>query len=172
MRILVSGATRTLKRYAGKFSDWLGVLLTPNDWASVASVIATGLPWAIDNAAYSGFNAVAFRGLLRRAATTDTSKLLFVSVPDIVGDCWATRAAFDRWQGEIRGLGLPLEQMEVAVLDSAISSVFRRNRALDRFDSAKLEEIVAELKKLHSELQRLNNQFAVNASHQALQLQF
>ena len=66
----------------------------------------------------------------------------------------------------LRVLDLPLEQIEVAVLDSAISSVFRRNRALDRFDSAKLEEIVADLKKRHGELRRLNSQFAVNASHQ------
>ena len=50
--------------------------------------------------------------------------------------------------------------------DSAINSVFRRNRALDRFDSAKLEEIVADLQKRHGDLRRLNSQFAVNASHQ------
>ena len=66
----------------------------------------------------------------------------------------------------LRALNMPLEQIEVAVLDSAISAVFRRNRALDRFDSAKLEEIVADLKKRHGDLRRLNSQFAVNASHQ------
>jgi hypothetical protein len=66
----------------------------------------------------------------------------------------------------LRILDLPLEQIEVAVLDSAIGAVFRRNRALDRFDSAKLEEIVADLKNRYSELRRLNSQFAVNASHQ------
>jgi hypothetical protein len=66
----------------------------------------------------------------------------------------------------LRVLDLPLEQIEVAVLDSAIGAVFRRNRALDRFDSAKLEEIVADLQKRHGELRRLNSQFAVNASHQ------
>ncbi len=52
------------------------------------------------------------------------------------------------------------------MLDHAINSIFRRNRALDRFDSAKLEDIVADLKKRHGDLRRLNSQFAVNASHQ------
>ena len=66
----------------------------------------------------------------------------------------------------LRILDMPLEQIEVAVLDSAIGSVFRRNRALDRFDSAKLEDIVADLKNRHGDLRRLNSQFAVNASHQ------
>ena len=69
----------------------------------------------------------------------------------------------------LRILDLPLEQIEVAVLDSAIASVFRRNRALDRFDSAKLEEIVADLQNRHGDLRRLNSQFAVNASHQGFE---
>ncbi len=66
----------------------------------------------------------------------------------------------------LRALDMPLEQIEVAVLDNAIGAVFRRNRALDRFDSARLEEIVAGLKKRHGDLRRLNSQFAVNSSHQ------
>ncbi len=66
----------------------------------------------------------------------------------------------------LRVLDMPYEQIEVAVLDGAIGSVFRRNRALDRFDSAKLEDIVADLKTRHGDLRRLNSQFAVNASHQ------
>ena len=35
----------------------------------------------------------------------------------------------------LRALDMPLEQIEVAVLDSAINAVFRRNRALDRFEA-------------------------------------
>ena len=66
----------------------------------------------------------------------------------------------------LRILDMPLEQIEVAVLDGAIGSVFRRNRALDRFDSAKLEDIVADLKDRSGDLRRLNSQYAVNASHQ------
>jgi hypothetical protein len=66
----------------------------------------------------------------------------------------------------LRILDLPLEQIEAAVMDNAINSIFRRNRALDRFDSAKLEDLVRELKKLNGDLRRLNSQFAVNASHQ------
>ncbi len=69
----------------------------------------------------------------------------------------------------LRILDLPLEHIELAVLDSAIASVFRRNRALDRFDSAKLEEIVADLQNRRGDLRRLNSQFAVNASHQGFE---
>jgi hypothetical protein len=66
----------------------------------------------------------------------------------------------------LRVLDMPFEEIEVAVLDNAIGQAFRRNRALDRFDSAKLEELVDDLKQRNLSLRKLNSQFAVNASHQ------
>jgi hypothetical protein len=67
----------------------------------------------------------------------------------------------------LRLLDMPLEHIEVAVLDAAIDRVFRRNRALDRFDSARLEAVVADLNERYGDLRRLNAQYAVNACHQA-----
>ncbi|WP_088348388.1 MULTISPECIES: AAA domain-containing protein [Rhodomicrobium] len=66
----------------------------------------------------------------------------------------------------IRLVDLPLEQIGIAVLDAAIDRAFRRNRALDRFDSARLEDIVEDLKQRHADLRRLNGQHAVDACHQ------
>ena len=66
----------------------------------------------------------------------------------------------------LRLVDLPLEHIEVAVLDGALDRVFRRNRALDRFDSVKLEGIVKDLNARYAELRRVNARFAVNACHQ------
>ena len=66
----------------------------------------------------------------------------------------------------MRLLDLPLEHIEVAVLDGAIDRVFRRNRVLDRFDSARLEGIVKDLSARYADLRRVNAKFAVNACHQ------
>ena len=65
----------------------------------------------------------------------------------------------------VRLLDLPLEHIEVAVLDGAIDRLFRRNRALDRFDSARLEGIVKELNARYATLRGINARFAVNACH-------
>jgi hypothetical protein len=66
----------------------------------------------------------------------------------------------------LRVLDLPLEHIEVAVLDAAIERVFRRNRALDRFDGDRLEGIARELGARYAELRGVNARFAVNACHQ------
>ena len=58
MRLFVSGATDTLRRY--RDSAHLGILLVPGAGNSLPSVLATGLPWAADNAAFSGFDPAAF----------------------------------------------------------------------------------------------------------------
>jgi hypothetical protein len=66
----------------------------------------------------------------------------------------------------LRHLDLPFEHIETAVLDGAIDRVFQRNRALARFDSARLEEIVGELSERSDDLRRINGQYAVNVCHQ------
>jgi hypothetical protein len=66
----------------------------------------------------------------------------------------------------LRLLDLPLDHIEVAVLDTAIDRIFHRNRALDRFDSAKLEGIAGDLATRYAELRRINARFAVNSCHQ------
>src|SRR4051812_30917069 len=103
--ILVSGSTATVKRLVNSETN-LGILLTPNNRNGVGSVLATGLPWAIDNGAFSGFDADRFRWLLARAA--GKPRLLWVVCPDVVADAAATLARFDEWQPELRAAGVPV----------------------------------------------------------------
>lgn len=104
MRLLVSGATRTLKRYAG--SDHLGFLLTPRAANSVATIKELGLPWGADNSAYSGFSEGRFTNMLDRIETVPG--LLWVAAPDVVEDMEATLRLFDAWQPRLAARGLPV----------------------------------------------------------------
>ncbi len=106
MRILVSGSTKTVAALAPRWPGHLGILLTPGNWNTVDSVVATGLPWGIDNGAYSGFDADAFRCLVARAA--GQPRLLWVVCPDVVGDARGTAALHARWEPELRCAGVPV----------------------------------------------------------------
>jgi hypothetical protein len=106
VRILVSGSTRTVGRLAAAWGQHLGLLETPACGHSLRSILAVGLPWGIDNGAYSGFDADAFRRLLRRAARAPG--LLWVVCPDCVGDARGTLARWREWEPELRAAGVPV----------------------------------------------------------------
>jgi hypothetical protein len=106
MRILVSGSTRVVRDLAEHFPDRLGILLAPANGNTVASVVKTGLPWAIDNGAYSGFDEARFLRLLERAV--GQPGCLFVVAPDVVGDAKATLAQWPWWSALIRSRSLPV----------------------------------------------------------------
>jgi hypothetical protein len=96
VRLLVSGSTRTVRDLAGRYPDVLGHLLTPRNRNSVASLLATGLPWGADNGAFSGFEPALFRRFLRRVG--DKPRCLFLAAPDVVGQAGATLARFREWR--------------------------------------------------------------------------
>src|SRR5688572_7510803 len=104
MRLLVSGATDTIRRH--RDSPHLGVFLFPAAGNSMPAVLATGLPWAADNAAFSGFDPAAFCALIARLA--GQPGCVFVACPDVVGDAPATLGLFARWQPVLAALGLPV----------------------------------------------------------------
>ncbi len=106
MLMLVSGSTRTVRDLAAAGTGGLGILLTPNNGNSVGSVVATGLPWAIDNGAFSGFNADKFLKLIDKAI--GKSHLLWVVCPDVVGNAEATLAHWPWWSAQIRARALPV----------------------------------------------------------------
>lgn len=107
MRLLVSGTTRTMGDQIKRYGQYLGWLTTPRAGNRLAGPISTsGLPWAIDNGAYSGLDEAAFRRLLQRSKRR--SGCLFVVVPDVVADARATLEMFERWKDEVRGYGHPL----------------------------------------------------------------
>ena len=95
MKILVSGATRTIERLAaGRYRQHLGHLLQPNQGNAVASLARTGLPIAADNAAFSGFDEGRFLAMVERVKPFAP---LWVVVPDLVGDCRGTISMFDHY---------------------------------------------------------------------------
>lgn len=106
MMIFVSGATATHRRYAhtGRF----GHLLTPSNGNSMRAILATGLPFACDNDAFTkpGFSPDGFRRLLVKAGGQPRCR--FVACPDVVGDAKATLERFDAWAPEIAAAGLPV----------------------------------------------------------------
>lgn len=106
MILLVSGSTRTVRGLASAWPRRLGHLLTPANGNRPPAILATGLPWAIDNGAFSGFNAAGFRRLLRRVWCLP--RCLFVVCPDAVGDAVGTLALFREWRGEVAAAGHPV----------------------------------------------------------------
>jgi hypothetical protein len=104
MRLFVSGATSTLRRHPDR--DRLGVLLVPAAGNSPKTALDLGLPWAADNAAFSGFDPGAFCGLLARIGRSPGCR--FVACPDVVGDAVATLALFRVWAPVLRAVGLPV----------------------------------------------------------------
>jgi hypothetical protein len=58
------------------------------------------LPFAIDNGAYSGFDASSFERILKRELKA-RDLCRFVCVPDVVGSARRTREVFDYWYSQI-----------------------------------------------------------------------
>jgi hypothetical protein len=95
---LASGSVALVARLAGEGNP-LGHMMTPRN-TNLAAAVRTGLPFALDNGAFAGFDAARFRRSL--AAVRGLPRCLFVVCPDVVGDARATLAAFWRWGPEVR----------------------------------------------------------------------
>jgi hypothetical protein len=106
MRLLVSGTMKMVRTLAGRYAANLGILLAPANRNSVRSVVKLGLPWAVDNGAFSGFDEARFLRLLDRCQ--GQPGCLFVVAPDVVVDAKATLAAWPWWSVLIRARGLPV----------------------------------------------------------------
>lgn len=98
MLLFVSGATTTVRRYPG-----IGELIVPaakNDPESLRLV--PGL-WAMDNGAYSRFDATLFMEMLH--AFHGRKGCRFVTAPDVVADAHETLKRWPFWSAVIRGAG-------------------------------------------------------------------
>lgn len=84
----------------------LGRLAVPKDHARMAETAAAGIPWAADNAAFSGFDADAFCRMLDNLVGVSGGR--FVVAPDVVGDAAATLDRFANWGPQLRAAGLPV----------------------------------------------------------------
>ena len=99
MKLLVSGGTVEVRRLLGH--PCLGVLITPTAGNNPPD---SGVTWAADNAAFSGFDDCRFRRMLKKIKGRDDCR--FVAAPDVVGDHLQTRKQWSEWAPMIRGYGL------------------------------------------------------------------
>jgi hypothetical protein len=110
MRILVSGASATVRDLAAVYPDHLGVLQTPHNGNRLCSL---PLPWACDNAAFSRPDDDRFWRLAIEAwGMNRHSPPLWVAVPDVVASHTQTLRLFgwwrDYWQSELGQIPFPL----------------------------------------------------------------
>ena len=106
MRFLVSGSYAKVLPLAAENPDRWGLIMTPSNNNTPASAAASGLFWAADNGAFSGFDPARFRRFLGRLA--GLPRCLFVACPDVVGDARATLARFGEWGAEVAACGQPV----------------------------------------------------------------
>ena len=93
--LLVSGATKTVNRLIGHPN--LGVLLSPGKGLNASP--PRGVFWACDNGAFSGFDDVGFRDMLKKIQNRPGCR--FVVCPDVVADHEATLKLWHEWSGRI-----------------------------------------------------------------------
>lgn len=104
--LLVSGATDTVRRYS--HDPNLGRLLTPDTGNSIQELADCGLPFGVDNAFFNNPRPSAYLKMLDKVAVQDRTRMLWVSVPDVVGNHAATVEFFRVWAPELVGRGLPV----------------------------------------------------------------
>lgn len=97
MLLLVSGATRFPR------SETVGHLIVPRQWNLADALDLQPGTWAMDNGAFSGFDAGAFVRMLERFH--HLSGCLFVTAPDVVADAASTLALWPFWSQLIAGVG-------------------------------------------------------------------
>jgi hypothetical protein len=98
MILLVSGATATVRKWPD-----VGELIVPGAWSKPDSLKLRPGYWAMDNGAFSGFEAEPFMGMLQNFHGRLGCR--FVTAPDRVGDCFQTMQQWPFWSAVIRGVG-------------------------------------------------------------------
>lgn len=107
MILFVNGGTKTVYSMT-EHRDHLGILLSPACGNGIERTISSGLPWAIDNGAFSGFDAEAYMKLVAKCEGHQRHGLRWVTAPDVVGDHDATLALFDQWGMYLMRRHLPI----------------------------------------------------------------
>lgn len=67
----------------------------------------SGVTWAADNDCFRGLDPDGYLRMLDRISLADLSRLLFVSVPDVVADHHSTAALFRYWYPALEKRNLP-----------------------------------------------------------------
>ena len=100
MILLVSGATVTLRTLPDDAP--IGHLCVPRAYRAQ---LATGRPIAADNGCFNRLDPHAYRAMLYGLAP-HADRVLWVTVPDVVGDARRTRRRWRHWRPLLRQLGL------------------------------------------------------------------
>jgi len=111
--LLVSGATTTVARYAGRPA--LGRLVQPRCWNRIDTIARSGQPWGADNDALAGVKPDAYLQMLNAIAAVPHDQLKFVAAPDavertpegILGSWEGTRWLWRCWRPALQARGLP-----------------------------------------------------------------
>ncbi len=111
--VMVSGATRTVARYAGHPA--LGRLVQPRSWNRIDAIACAGQPWGADNDAMAGVQPDAYLRMLDAIAQSPRDQLKFVAAPDavertpqgIVGSWEGTLWLWRCWRPALINRGLP-----------------------------------------------------------------
>ena len=85
----------------------LGRLIQPRHYNALPATIARGVPWAADNDCFQRLDAHAYYAMLDRLHHIG-GRCLFVAVPDVVADAYATARQFERWWTGPARRGLPV----------------------------------------------------------------
>lgn len=102
MLLLVTSAATTLSRFQ---HPNLGRLITPRHYGGESKWSG---PWAADNDCFQGLDRRAYLKMLTHLAGVDTSRLVFVTAPDVVGDAEATLRYFQTWEPMLHDCGFPV----------------------------------------------------------------
>jgi hypothetical protein len=103
MMLLVSGAPTHYWQHPR-----VGILRTPRNGNSMATIVASGKPWACDNDCFQRLDRVAYLRMVRKVAAVDRARLLWVAAPDVVADAPATRTRFRLWAPVLHYYDLPV----------------------------------------------------------------
>lgn len=106
MRCMVAANSRFIQKVCEVYSDVCGIMSTSHTGNNTLNISRVGVPWCCDNGFYTKPDIAKFRTLCCNVA--HLPRLQWVAVPDVVGDARATLKSWQKWEGWMRGLGLPL----------------------------------------------------------------
>lgn len=108
MRILLSGGFNQLydclKVYP-ELSKYVGMFKTPLSGYSFQRLQKIGMPLALDNGCYSGFDERKFRKMLDDAKHSKCN-ILWIASPDVVGNARETNNLFEAWYDKLTNFNI------------------------------------------------------------------
>jgi len=164
MRLLIGGTpTGTLKHITHQaYRRHCGMLTSWADGAHPKHAIRLAAPWAMDNFAFTEFNADAFRKSLVKYE--GLPNCLFVVAPDVWGNASATLSLFEQWRDEIKAHGYPValaaqDGLDVLPLNwSAFDALFVGGTDTFKYSSFVQELIFeARMRGKHTHMGRVNS---------------